>query len=221
MSALTRTSVAEQVAGLLREAILAGSLAPGTSLREVALAERFAVSRASVREAIRALVTEGLVQHSMHRGAVVAEPTAADVIDVYRARVAVEAAAAGTVGNAATGQLGPLREAVHDMEAAFDRGDWQGTAEADLAFHRRLVALAGSPRLDGFYALLQGELRLLLLLADRDVPDRGKVAEHGQMLDLVVAGDVEGLSRALADHVTAAQGILLGVLKERGEQADL
>lgn len=215
VGALSRTSIAEQVAGLLREAILAGSLAPGTSLREVALAERFTVSRASVREAIRALVTEGLVQHSMHRGAVVAEPTAADVVDVYRARIAVESAAAATVPDVAEAQLGPLSDAVRDMEDAFDRGDWQVTAEADLAFHRRLVALAGSPRLDSFYALLQGELRLLLLLADRDVPDRGKVAEHRRMLDLVVGGDVEGLRAALSAHVTAAQGVLLGVLRDR------
>jgi DNA-binding GntR family transcriptional regulator len=220
MVALSRTSVSEQVAGLLREAILAGSLAPGTSLREVALAERFTVSRASVREAIRALVTEGLVQHSMHRGAVVAEPTAADVVDVYRARVAIEAAAAATVPAVVPAQLGPLQEAVRDMEAAFDRGDWQTTAEADLAFHRSLVALAGSPRLDGFYAHLQGELRLLLLLADRDMPDRGKVAEHRNMLDLVADGDVEGLRCALSDHVTAAQGVLLGVLR-RGRPGPL
>jgi DNA-binding GntR family transcriptional regulator len=215
MGALARTSVAEQVAGALREAILAGSLGPGTSLREVALAERFAVSRATVREAIRALVTEGLVQHSMHRGAVVAEPTPDDVVDVYRARTAVEVAAAGAAPLAAREDLGELADALRAMETAFARRDWNGTAEADLAFHRRLVALAGSPRLDVFYAHLQGELRLLLLLADRDAPDEGKVAEHRRMLDLATSGDVEGLRSALSAHVTAAQDVLLRVLRSR------
>lgn len=210
-----RTSVAEQVAGALREAILAGSLAPGTSLREVALAGRFAVSRATVREAIRALVAEGLVQHSMHRGAVVAEPTPDDVVDVYRARAAVEVAAAGAVPQASRADLDDLGEALRAMERAFAGGDWHGTTEADLAFHRRLVALAGSPRLDGFYAHLQGELRLVLLLADRDAPDEGKVAEHRRMLDLAERGDVEGLRVAVSRHVTAAQDVLLRVLRAR------
>jgi DNA-binding GntR family transcriptional regulator len=213
--AVERTSVAEQVAAALREAILAGSLGPGTSLREVALGERFAVSRATVREAIRALVTQGLVQHSMHRGAVVAEPSPDDVVDVYRARTAVEIAAAGEVRRATPADLDELADALRAMEGAFARRDWNGTAEADLAFHRRLVALAGSPRLDGFYANLQGELRLVLLLADRDAPDEGKVAEHRRMLDLAVRGDVEGLRAALSRHVTAAQDVLLRVLRAR------
>jgi DNA-binding GntR family transcriptional regulator len=105
------------------------------------------------------------------------------------------------------------------MEAAFARGDWEGTTEADLDFHRLLVALAGSPRLDAFYAHLQGELRLLLLLADRDRPDRGKVAEHRRMLDLARAGDVEGLRAALSAHVVHAEGVLLRVLDTRPGRA--
>lgn len=212
---LSRTSVAEQVSAVLREAILGGSLAPGTSLREVALAQRFSVARSTVREALRLLVAEGLLQHSMHRGTVVAEPTAADVADVYRARAALEAGAAGAVRSARAADLDALAAILADMEAAFARADWQGTADADLAFHRRLVALAGSPRLDAVYANLQGELRLVLLLADRDAPDRGKVAEHRQMLDLARAGDVEGLRAAVAAHVAGAEDVLVGVLRSR------
>jgi DNA-binding GntR family transcriptional regulator len=213
------TGVSEQVVAVLRDAILSGELAPGTSLREVALAERFSTSRNTIREALRALVTEGLAQHLAHRGAVVAEPTPADVVDVYRARVAVEVAAAGAAGAAGPEQLGPLARALEAMEAAFARGDWKGTTEADLDFHRLLVALASSPRLDTFYAHLQGELRLLLLLADRDLPDRGKVAEHRRMLDLARAGDVDGLRAALSAHVVHAEAVLLKVLDTRPRRA--
>jgi DNA-binding GntR family transcriptional regulator len=210
-----RTSVSEQVAVALREAILAGSLAPGTSLREVALAERFEVSRPTIREAIRFLVAEGLVQHHMHRGAVVAQPTPEDVVDVYRARAAVEVAAAGAVPGISERELAELGAALTAMEAAFERGDWEGTGEADLAFHRRLVALAGSPRLSSFYEHLQGELRLVLLVSERDQPDPRKVAEHRRMLDLAAAGDVEGLRAAVSAHVADAQELLVRVLRAR------
>jgi DNA-binding GntR family transcriptional regulator len=101
------------------------------------------------------------------------------------------------------------------MEHALDRRDREGTVEADLAFHRGLVRLAGSPRLDTFYAHLQGELRLLLLFADRDAPDAGKVAEHRRILALARAGDVEGLRAALAAHVVSAESVLLRVLRAR------
>jgi len=208
-------SVAEQVVCVLREAILAGSLAPGTSLREVALAERFSVSRTTIREAIRALVTEGLAVHHRHRGATVAEPSAADVRDLYLARVAVESAAAEAAVRAGAPALDGLEVVLADMEAAFARGDWEATTEADLAFHGGLVDLAASPRLAAFYAHLQGELRLVLLLADRDAPDEGKVAEHRAMLALARRGDVEGLGVALAAHVASAQDVLVRVLRAR------
>ena len=45
----------------LRNAILSGSLAPGTWLRQEELAERFGVSRMPVRQALLALEREGLV----------------------------------------------------------------------------------------------------------------------------------------------------------------
>lgn len=208
-------SVAEQVVRVLREAILAGSLAPGTSLREVALAERFSVSRTTIREAIRALATEGLAVHHRHRGAAVAEPTAADVRDLYLARVAVESAAAVAAVRAGSGALDGLEAVLSGMEAAFARGDHTGTTEADLAFHGGLVGLAASPRLSAFYDHLQGELRLVLLLADRDAPDEGKVAEHRAMLALARLGDVEGLRVALAAHVASAEDVLVRVLRAR------
>lgn len=208
-------SVAEQVVRELREAILAGSLAPGTSLREVALAERFSVSRTTIRESIRALATEGLAVHHRHRGAAVAEPTAADVRDLYLARVAVERAAADAAAQAGPGPLADLEQVLARMEAAFARGDFTATTEADLAFHGGLVALTGSPRLTAFHHHLQVELRLALLLADRDAPDEGKVAEHRGLLALARRGDGEGLGVALSAHVASAQDVLVRVLRAR------
>lgn len=210
-----RAMISERVIAALRDEILHGDLPPGTSLREVALAARFEVSRNTVREAIRALVTEGLVQHGRHRGAVVAEQSEDDVVDLYRARAAVEIAAAGSAPGAAPAALAPLEDALAAMGEAFAGGDWQAVTAADLAFHRAVVGLAGSARLDQFYANLQGELRLLLLWADRDAPDAGKVAEHRRMLDLVRAGDTAGLRAAVDAHVVAAEGVLVRVLRAR------
>jgi len=208
-----RTLISERVVSALRDEILRGALPPGTSLREVALATRFEVSRNTVREAVRALVTEGLLQPGMHRGVVVAEQSEDDVVDLYTARAAVEGAAATAVPPADPAALAPLEQTLSAMGGAFARGDWQAVTAADLAFHRALVGLAGSTRLGAFYAHLQGELRLLLLWADRDAPDAGKVAEHRRMLELVRAGDAAGLRVAVDSHVAAAQDVVLRVLR--------
>src|SRR5215470_1616735 len=64
---LSRTRRA-QVAEVLRNAIFAGKIAPGTQLVEMKLAHRLGVSRGSVREAILELVEQGLVVNKPYAG---------------------------------------------------------------------------------------------------------------------------------------------------------
>src|SRR5438876_7962847 len=68
---LSRTRRA-QVAETLRNAIFAGSFAPGTKLVEMKLASRLGVSRGSVREAILELVEQGLLVNKPYAGTFVA-----------------------------------------------------------------------------------------------------------------------------------------------------
>lgn len=64
-----------QVADILREPIVLGTLKPGQSLpREADLAERFDVSLITIRQALRDLESEGLIHKRAAKPAVVAEP---------------------------------------------------------------------------------------------------------------------------------------------------
>jgi DNA-binding GntR family transcriptional regulator len=65
------TTSAFRVQDELREAILTGSLPPGSRLRAEPLAERLRTSRTPVREALMLLAREGLVDIEPRRGAVV------------------------------------------------------------------------------------------------------------------------------------------------------
>lgn len=72
--AVKKETLAEQVAGSVKEAILAGEWAPGESLpTEPELAEAFGVSRAVVRDATRMLAAQGLVEAQHGRGVFVTE----------------------------------------------------------------------------------------------------------------------------------------------------
>ena len=64
-------------------------LAPGTPLREVAVAESLGLSRTPVREALQRLVREG-VATVVGRSVVVSRPTIRDLTEVYQAREAIE-----------------------------------------------------------------------------------------------------------------------------------
>jgi DNA-binding GntR family transcriptional regulator len=198
---LNRQSVSEQVVSVLREEILRGTLPPGSALTEVALAQSFGVSRNTVREAIRLLVHEGLARHHMHRGAVVTEQTEADLVDIHRARAALDLAAAAAVAAAPAEGLAALDALVERMAAAVEAGDGRAVDEADLAFHRGMVALLGSARLEEFYAGLQRELRLGFTTMNRRLPHPDRVTEHRRLARLAGERDVEGLRQAVAGHL--------------------
>lgn len=69
-----KETLAEQVAGTIKEAILAGEWQPGEALpTEPDLAEAFGVSRAVVRDATRMLAAQGLVDAQHGRGVFVTE----------------------------------------------------------------------------------------------------------------------------------------------------
>lgn len=212
-----RTRVAEHLRDDLAERILSLELPPGTPLTEQALAAAYDVSRNSVREALRLLEADGLVRHHRHRGATVAEPTAADVDDLFAARRAVELAGARAVGAADAEVLADLDGAVEAMDRAAERGDGRGAVDADLAFHRALAGLAGSTRLDRFYAAVQSELRLALVALDRARPDPDKAGEHRRLRELAAAGDADALATALEAHLTDASAHVHALFNRAGD----
>ena len=68
---LRDVSLAEQVANVIRHAILTGKLVPGDKVTEEQLARELGVSRLPIREAIRTLQQQGLLDVRPRRGAFV------------------------------------------------------------------------------------------------------------------------------------------------------
>jgi DNA-binding GntR family transcriptional regulator len=207
--AIERSSTAAQVATAMRTRITSGEWAPGTPLREIALADSLGVSRNTTREALRILAREGLVDHHMHRGARVAVLSEEDVEDIMRVRRAVELVAVEASADVDAARLGPVRDAVSALATAAERRDWGNVIEADVAFHRALVALLGSPRMNRFYEELQGELQLCLALINRqnEEPDP-LVVEHRELLELIEAGEQQRCCEVLEAHLADSEAVL-------------
>ena len=121
------------------------------------------MSRNTVREAVQILVSDGLVRREMHRGAYVAELTEDDVRDLFRVRRLVELTAVREI--AGSKETGSLREAIGSLAAAVESGDRYAISEADLEFHRRLVALMDSERLGALYDGVDAEMQLCIARA--------------------------------------------------------
>lgn len=113
------------------------------------------LSRSSCYYAMTRLSAEGMLRREQGRGYVVVPFDVADSNEAFDARSAIEIGALHLVGL-------PLASAVqHDLEALFegmarflvdDRFvDFDGYLDANDAFHRALVALAGSPALSAAF----------------------------------------------------------------------
>lgn len=206
---VNRESTAAIIARRLREAIMNGSLPPGTQLGETELAGRFQVSRGPLREAMQRLVSEGLLRSERHRGLFVIDLEPDDVHDIYAARLAIERAAVLRVLRGDHEQVADrLAEAVREMAGAAD-GD--GVSEADLRFHELLVACSGSKRLQRMMRTLLIETRMCLsALRSTYSTDEERVTEHARITEAIRAGDGKLALALLEAHMEDALQRLTG-----------
>lgn len=137
----------------IRARLLAGDLAPSEKLTELAWAAELKTGRAAVREALGRLAGEGLVQR-VRASYRVTCPTTEDIHEFRQLREIFEIGALRTCaakGKIPTVRLREIRAAANDFARLSARGYLAGAREADLAFHRALVAAAGNHRLLHLY----------------------------------------------------------------------
>ncbi|QHI99487.1 FCD domain-containing protein [Xylophilus rhododendri] len=87
---LVRKTAVELVVDEVRARILSGECAPGSPLRQEALAEELGVSRIPLREAMRLLSSEGLVDLIPHRGSFVSMLSTEEVQEFFDLRLRLE-----------------------------------------------------------------------------------------------------------------------------------
>ena len=127
-----------RIAEALRQAILAGELAPGERIRQEVVAERANASRLPVREALRILEAEGLVEQEPNKGARVARLDRHELDGLYRIRERIEPLALST-------SIPYLDDDVADrLDALQDEIEHNGDSARFLALDRQLHLLSYS-----------------------------------------------------------------------------
>jgi DNA-binding GntR family transcriptional regulator len=210
-------SVIDAVRNEIQRQILTGSIAPGTTLAEISVAQTFDVARPTAKAAIEQLVNVGLLRRLRNKTARVPLLNAADVADIYLSR--------GVIERAVVFLLAERRERPATAEAALTRfraaianGDKVAElVESDIAFHRALVAASQSPRLQRLHELVIGEAHLCMaqvqvrhLLNPQVIAD-----EHSRILAMIAAGDTFGASTEMAEHLRLASSKLLDHLEQQ------
>lgn len=211
---ITRVSVADQVAAILRQRILEGEFRPGTQLQELPLASSLGVSRNTMREAIRILSLEGLLRRSLHRGAAVSQLSLRDVQDIYQLRRMLELPAVLAARNPDPDVLEEIRAAVEHYELAVRDRNWSRAVSHDLHFHGLLIRFHHNKRLESFYKNMLGELKVGMVLVDRSHDNPGAlIPVHRKMCQLITAGKLKQCAVVLEQHLEDSESRLTKIMQ--------
>jgi DNA-binding GntR family transcriptional regulator len=190
----------EAVYQRVREAILEGAIAPGTTMSQVALADDLGISRTPLREALRMLQSEGLVDAERNRRVRVAPLSAADLEDLYVMRVTLEAEAIRlAVPRMSAEHIARLEGYNAEMAHFAQEKDYRRWVVPHQAFHRALTAPAGA-RFAAVLAQLFDHAERYRRIHIGHGPSAWATKDHRAILDACKAADREQAGRLLAQH---------------------
>ncbi len=197
----------------LMKAIETGLYQPGDRLREVEIAERLSLSRTPIREALRRLEAENIIEHRPRFGAIVRKLGQTEVVELYEMRLVLERTAAEMAAkHSAEAEIDALVAINDDISRTYD--DPARAAAINQKFHHAIY-LAGRNRflLDAARAMNNA----LLLLGPTTLADADRIAmvvhQHGQIIDAISAGDIEGAGAAAEAHLQTSLRYRLKVMR--------
>lgn len=206
----------------LKEAIVDGTIKPGSKLSEIELAERMAVSRTPVREAIRQLAQTGLVTLTPRRGAYVTMPTLKDASDLYELRTELEILA---VANVCTLELSSEQKKellrFRDVFSAMTNQTSAGKyVSEDKAFHAMIYRSVTNR----FLALMLHNISDLIHLCRPFSVENSPITNftwgHLAIIDALLTHDIEKAKEETRKHITISKESLLAFLKNRASIRD-
>ena len=157
---ITKTTLAQQIARSIAEAIIRGELQPGQRLNEIELGMRFGTSRAPIREATYILEREGVVVRHPRRGVYVKDYTTKELRDLYDATYRLESIALTRVIRVASeAKIAELQAITERMRHAVETRDIPAYIQHVEAMFHEIFVLSDNHVLQDFYAQLRSRLK--------------------------------------------------------------
>ena len=210
-------SAADRAYHWMRDAILSGHLAAGSSLNERELAEKIGVSRTPVREALRRLEQQGMAKSRYNAASTVVTWTRQDIHEVFQIRATLEGLVASIAATRATPEhIAELAGICDAMETAFADHSVERTERLNQAsagnerFHKILLGAVESERLGVLMSYLSNTpftFRSYRWFSDAEV--LCSMAHHRDIVAALKARDADWAASNLRAHVMASRANLL------------
>ena len=195
----------------LRQAILAGDMAPGQRLIEEELAEMFGVTRASVRGALFDLAAEGLVERIPNRGARVRVVTLGEAIAITECRMALEGLCAAKAAELVTElQAARLQQLGQQLLDSVADGESVKYSALNHELHRLVREISGQTVAARLLERLNGQLvRHQFQLSLRPGRAQASLPEHLAIIAAITARRPAEAEQATRQHLHSVIAALL------------
>jgi DNA-binding GntR family transcriptional regulator len=195
----------------LRQAILAGDMAPGQRLVEEELAGMLDVTRASLRAALFDLTAEGLVERIPNRGARVRAVTVDEAVAITECRMVLEGLCAAKAAERVTEpEAARLRQLGEELERSVTDGEPLKYSALNHELHRLVREISGQTVAAALLESLNGQLvRHQFRLSLRPGRPQASLPEHLAIIAAITARRPAAAEEATRRHLRSVITALL------------
>ncbi len=220
---VSRDTLGDRVADLLRRKILHGDIPEGTRLVEEELATQLGTSRQPLRYAFQVLEREGLVITNRGRGTYVATFTTETYRELNDVRTNLEVMAFQLASRRMADEgKRDLENLAEILEIAAQARDLQRFVETDMGIHRKIWELSGNHQLERILNYFVGPGMTMMQLHLESHPDDIAIylSQHLQLVEAVTSGDERvAVSAVISIHAHLASPLERDLSEARHEPA--
>ncbi|MET8622318.1 GntR family transcriptional regulator [Kitasatospora sp. NPDC004669] len=201
-----RNSLREQIAGALREEMMAGRLAAGRNFTVKEIAEQYGVSATPAREALVDLGAQGLLRAEHHRGFTVPELCWEDFLEIFESRVLLTDSFYRQFSTRRAlpdlTRLPSLRRRADAAVRAARAGNLDVMVGCDRRFWQEVSALLGNRRIGDYLDWLRVQSWMFAAPYLRETPTLAGVCwdRHLDLVEAIGAHDLEGAHRIICEY---------------------
>ena len=215
---IERPSLRTEIVVRIMEAVFAGTIVPGSSIRERQLSAELGVSRTPLREALLELAFHGIVNLQSHRGAKFEHFGTTELKEIYYIRGILESECARLATPLLDkGQIDAQLKLMEQQLATFSnegKSKWSSRSiKVDEDFHEWIRANCNNSRLQneiGRYMALSYAIRRSL--GTRYKTQERALHEHIAILKSLQRRDALGAADAMRAHIQNAAETAIGFM---------
>lgn len=201
---VSKSCMGEKIKKEILKRISEGIYLPGDRLIELKIAKEFSTSQAPVREALSELAAMRVVEAEPYKGMRVREITQAELEECLQIRAVLENLAAEQIRDDFQSKLANLKQIAMDTVKAARAGDVQAYSQANLEFHRMIVANSENETLLPVWDSLAPEVRMRMAVQVGAHNLKECAQDHLDIVEAFQEGDLRYAGRLLKKHAESA-----------------